>query len=106
MNEKEVLEILKKERFKHSRDFKPEFMKDWSDGKIEQFYAKNEVVLSALDYAIKCVNSIHRFRLVNEDLTQIFSEIEWLGLGLNWKIRKKRHKLTKKHFYLWITTQT
>jgi len=76
MSEKEVLEILKKERFKHSRDFKPEFMKDWSEGKVEQFYAKNEVVLNALDYAIKCVGSIHRFRLVNEDLTQIFSEIE------------------------------
>jgi len=76
MDEKKVLDILRKERFKHSRDFKPDFIKDWSEGKVEQFYAKNEVVLNALDYAIKCVNSIHRFRLVNEDLTQIFSEIE------------------------------
>ena len=75
MNEKRVLEILKKERFKHSRDFKPEFIKEWSPEKTENFYTKNETVLNALDYAIKCVNSIHRFKLVNEDLTQIFSEI-------------------------------
>ena len=76
MELKQVIEILRKEKFKHSRSFNGEFMKEWNEDKIEDFYKKNAKIEESLDIAIKCVRNIERFRLVAEDIKYIFEDIE------------------------------
>ena len=72
--DKNVLEVLELERWKHSREFKADFMKDWNDDKKEQFYKKNEKVFTALEYAIKCVAGIDSFKMVVGDLQNILND--------------------------------
>ena len=72
----QAVDVLRKMRFKTRRPAEknqlPQFMENWSDLKIDDYYKNQKEKEEALTIAINCLNGIDKFKQASYDLVDIF----------------------------------
>ena len=50
----------------------PQYMQNWDDRKIDEYYEKQKVYGDAFDVAIRCMQNITQFRKASYDMVDLF----------------------------------
>ena len=86
MSLSEAADILRKQKFKSTKPAErkdlPKYMieQNWTEQKIDEFYAKQEKLCKALTIAITCVEAIKNFKKASYDIVDLFDN-DILGEG-------------------------